>query len=314
MLKVKRSTLAMYLLPMILALTLVSLFPILVTFWLSFTNVSDFHPVTFSPDDDWRYLGLKNYQSVIGSLDSDFPRVFLSTVLYVIVCVVLFVIVGFATALALNNKKIKGLAFWRLGLILPWTVPSAITALIWKFLFHYDFGPINQLLRLGFGSSAGVPWLLQPLPAFIAVVIVNLWLSYPFFTVVILGALQSIPAELHESAEVDGASAWERFRNITLPLVRPAITPAILLSSITTFQMFNTVYLITWQTPSFSNGQRPGFVQFVMIYVYDQILGGHTVNREFGFIGAISVMIFIILFLMTILGLRISRASEEARA
>jgi arabinogalactan oligomer/maltooligosaccharide transport system permease protein len=292
----------------------VSLFPIVITFWLSFTNVSDFHPVTFSPDDDWRYIGLKNYLDAVGSLDGDFPRVFLSTVLYVIACVALFAIVGFATALALNNKKIKGLAFWRLGLILPWTVPSAITALIWKFLFHYDFGPINQLLRLGFGSGAGVPWLLQPLPAFIAVVIVNVWLSYPFFTVVILGALQSIPSELHESAEVDGASAWERFRYITLPLVRPAITPAILLSSITTFQMFNTVYLITWQTASFSNGQRPGFVQFVMIYVYDQILGGHTINRQFGFIGAISVMIFIILFLMTIFGLRVSRVSEEARA
>ncbi len=314
MLKVRRSTLALYLVPMTLALLLVSLFPIIVTFWLSFTNVSDFHPVTFSPDDDWRYVGLKNYLDAVGNLNSDFPRVFLSTVIYVIACVALFVIVGFATALALNNKKIKGLAFWRLGLILPWTVPSVITALIWKFLFHYDFGPINQLLRLGFGSGAGVQWLLQPLPAFIAVVIVNVWLSYPFFTVVILGALQSIPAELHESAEVDGASAWERFRFITLPLVRPAITPAILLSSITTFQMFNTVYLITNLTPSFSNGQRPGFVQFVMIYIYDQIFGGHNVNRQYGAIGAISVMIFIILFLMTILGLRIGRPSEEARA
>src|SRR5690349_3835682 len=101
----------------------------------------------------------------------------LLTFLYVVVCVALFLLFGMLTALALNNPKIKGLTFWRLALILPWAVPSPITALIWKFMFHYDFGTINKLLRLAFGPHAGIPWLTTSWGTFTAVVIINLWLS-----------------------------------------------------------------------------------------------------------------------------------------
>src|SRR6266568_2954165 len=129
--------------------------------------------------------------------------------------------------------------------------------------FNYDFGPINQIGRVFFGHNFGVPWVTSPWWAFTAVVIVNVWLTYPFFTVVILGALQSVPAELNEAAAVDGANAWQRFLNVTLPLVRPAITPATILSAITTFQMFNTVFLITSGGPT-PNPAKPGFTEFVM--------------------------------------------------
>src|SRR5215470_15532904 len=200
MLRVNRATIAAYLIPMFLAIALVNLWPIFYTFTISFTNKSLFHL------DDYHFVGLDNYQQAIGSLQGEFFYVLLQTFLYVVVCVALFLIIGLATALALNNPKIKWLPIWRLLLILPWTVPSVITALIWKFLFNYDFGTLNKLLRLVFGPQAGIPWLTNPWAAFAAVVIVNVWLTYPFFTVVILGALQSIQQDLHEAASVDGAT------------------------------------------------------------------------------------------------------------
>ncbi len=307
MLQVRRSTIAMYLAPMFLAIALVNLWPIFYTFTISFTNKSLFRL------EDYTFVGLRNYQQALGSLEGEFFYVLLQTLLYVVVCVALFLLVGMATALALNNPKIKWLPFWRLILILPWTVPSVITALIWKFLFNYDFGTINKLLRLVFGPQAGIPWLTNPWAAFAAVVIVNVWLSYPFFTVVILGALQSIPSELQEAASVDGASAWQRFRHITLPLLRPAITPATILSAITTFQMFNTVYLITQGGP-ITSALKPGFTSFVMIYIYNKLFGNTAGNPRYGAMAAVAVLLFFILLLLTILSLRASNVTKEANA
>src|SRR5579885_3628269 len=125
MLQVKRSTIILYLLPMFIAVAIINLYPILYTFTLSFTNKSLFHL------DDYHFVGFQNYQQALGSFQSDFLYVVLLTFLYVFVCVALFLIVGMLTALALNNPKIKGLPFWRLALILPWAVPSPITAMTW---------------------------------------------------------------------------------------------------------------------------------------------------------------------------------------
>jgi arabinogalactan oligomer/maltooligosaccharide transport system permease protein len=139
------------------------------------------------------------------------------------------------------------------------------------------------------------------------VVIVNLWMSYPFFMVVILGALQSIPREQYEAADVDGASWWDKLTNITLPLVRPAIMPAIVLSSITTFQMFNTVFLITAGGPLVGAG-KPGVTEFVMVYAYKQVYQ----SRAYGRMGAFAVIIFILLFLATLYSLRVTRITKGA--
>jgi len=291
MLKVSRWTITAYLTPMIVTIALVSGTPILYTIYLSLTNLTFFN-------DDYTLRGLGNYQKLFFTANSDLLFVLGQTVLYVVICVALFLVVGMLTALALNNRKIKGLAFWRVALLVPWAAPSAITALIWKFLYNYDFGPINQIGRVFFGHNFGFPWVTSPWWAFTAVVIVNIWLTYPFFTVVILGALQSVPAELNEAAAVDGANAWHRFLNVTLPLVRPAITPAAILSAITTFQMFNTVFLITMGGPT-PDPSKPGFTEFVMIYMYNRILGATVANPHYGAIAAFAITVFIILGALT---------------
>ena len=309
MLQVKRRTIFLYLLPIIISILFINMTPILYTLYLSFTNNTEFNQAH-------NFVGLTNYKNLVFTPNSDLLYVLGQTILYVIVCVALFVVIGMITALALNNPKIKGTAVWMSLLLIPWAAPSAITALIWKFLFNYDFGPINQIGRVFFGSHFGVPWLTDPAAAFAAVVLVNVWLSYPFFSVVILGALQSVPVELSEAAGVDGANAWQRFWRVKFPLLRPAITPATILSAITTFQMFNTVYLITAGGP-ITNPAKPGATSFVMIYMYNQVLGAAAANIHYAVIASFAITMFIILaalvFLARALGTRGGRVSE-ARA
>jgi ABC-type sugar transport systems, permease components len=307
MLKVKRRTIFAYLFPMLITIALINVTPIIYTLYLSFTNNTEFN-------NAYDIVGLANYFKLLFAANSDLYFVIWQTILYVAVCIALFLIVGLLSALALNNQKVKGLAFFRVALMVPWAAPAAITALIWKFLFNFDFGPLNQITRLVLrqGSSFGINWLNDPFWAFMAVVIVNVWLSYPFFTIVILGALQSIPAELTEAAEVDGATSWQRFFRVTFPLLRPAITPAAILSAITTFQMFTTVWLITQGGPIVSP-LKPGATTFVMIYMYNQVLGATAANVHYAQIAAFSITTFIILGAITFISRTIGNKASESR-
>lgn len=252
----------------------------------------------------WSWL---NGQDALGQLMSmgSFFVVMFRTFLYVLACIPFFFVVGLILALILNNEFLRGRAIWRVLLIIPWAVPSYISALIWQFFFRTEYGTINQLLRLT--GLQGPSWLLHPSLAFIAVVVVNIWMSYPFFTVIILGALQSIPQEQYEAAEVDGANWWQKLTQITLPLLRPAVMPAIVLSSITTFQMFNTVWLITNGGPLRGAGQ-PGATEFVMIHAYKQVFQ----MQNDGYIGAFAVIVFIMLFAATLYSLRLTRITKGA--
>ncbi len=252
----------------------------------------------------WYLLGVQ--ESVGALLDAnDFFVVMFRTFLYVALCIPFFFLFGLILALVLNTENIKGKGIWRTILIFPWAVPSYITALIWQFFFRAEQGTINQLLRI-FGIQ-GPSWLQQDIWAFIAVIIINVWLSYPFFMVIILGALQAIPADQYEAADVDGATWFQQLTTITLPLLRPAVMPAIVLSSITTFQMFNTVWLVTQGGPIRGAGQ-PGITEFVMIYGYKTLFQGD----RYADAGAFAMVIFILLFGATLLSLRLTRITKGA--
>jgi arabinogalactan oligomer/maltooligosaccharide transport system permease protein len=195
---------------------------------------------------------------------------------------------------------------YRTLMILPWAVPALLTAPIWKFFFNNEFGTINNILR-ALGVSNPPAWLGDPVLAWIAVVIVNLWMSYPFFMFIILGALQSVPGELYEAARVDGAGFWVQLRQITLPLIRPAVLPAIVLSALTTFQMFNTVWIITQGGP-FTSVRGMGPTEFVMIYGYRYGIQ----QNLYGLMSAFAVIVFIVLFAATIVNLRTTKLTKGA--
>jgi arabinogalactan oligomer/maltooligosaccharide transport system permease protein len=240
------------------------------------------------------------------SKSGDFFVVNVNSIFYVLLCIPLFFIVGLALALLLNIPDLPGRTFFRVILIVPWAASTVaiMMSLVWKFFFQ-DQGMINQLLALV--GAAGKTWLQDPVAAWVAIVITNIWYSYPFFMVTILGALQSIPGELYEAAEVDGASWWQRLFKITLPLLRPAVIPVIVLSSITTYQMFGTVWAITAGGPS-RGADAPGATDMVMTFAYKQVFQTQAYAR----MGAFAVVIFIMLFAATLYSLRISRVTKGA--
>ena len=249
---------------------------------------------------------LLNVSEAYGQLmdTGDFFVVMFRSVLYVIACLPFFFVFGLTLALILNSEHLKARALWRVLLIVPWGMQAYIAALIWQFFFRGESGTINQLLDIV--GITGPTWLQDPKLAFFAVVLVNIWMSYPFFMVIILGALQAIPSEQYEAAEVDGANWWDKLTSITLPLLRPAVMPAVVLSSITTFQMFNTVYMITNGGPTRGAG-KPGATELVMIYAYRQFQA-----QNYAKIGAFAIIVFVLLFMATLASLRITQVTKGA--
>ncbi len=250
---------------------------------------------------DYEFIGLNNFQEILFPAevsDTNFYFTLGVTVLWTVTNVVLHVSIGLALALVLNNPAVKGRAIFRVLLIVPWAVPNYITALIWKWMFNYEFGAINLMLQ-AVGASK-VAWFGTSFwTNFFANLATNTWLGFPFMMVVSLGALQSIPGALYEAADIDGASRWQKFRGITLPLLKPALFPAIILGTIWTFNMFNVIYLVSGGGPDNQTN-----ILITEAYRFFKVL-----NR-YGFAAAYCVMIFVILFLYTIITNRITKATE----
>jgi len=215
--------------PAFIVLFGVVIYPFLYNVVLSLSNMNLRHI------RDWRIVGFEQYVKVfIEPSQPNFYVVFVKTVIWTIVNLFFHVVLGVTLALILNQKEIRGKGMFRAILVLPWAVPQLIVALTWRGMFNYEYGAINLMLTQWFGLQ-GVQWLKQPLEAFLAVIITNVWLGFPFMMVIALGALQSIPHDLYEAAEIDGASWYHRLRHITVPLIRPVMVPAITLGTIWTF-------------------------------------------------------------------------------
>lgn len=256
------------------------------------------------------FYWLLNIEGAIQTLqsNSDFFIVVFRTILFVIITIPLNYIFGLALALVLNSQHIKFRTFFRAVMVIPWAASTMfiIMALIWQFFFR-DQGTINQILKIF--NITGKTWLQDPTIAFGIIILVNLWFSFPFCFNIILGSLQSIPADQYEAADVDGATYWQQLMNITIPLLRTSVLPAIVLSAIGAggFQMFGTVWAITQGGPSRGAGV-PGSTELVMVYAYKQVFQFNAYAKA----GAFAVVIFIFLFLATLYSLRITRLTKGA--
>ncbi|OAR25538.1 ABC transporter permease [Streptomyces sp. ERV7] len=191
-------------------------------------------------DATYEFVGLDNYVDALS--DPIFVQRLVWTVVWTVCCVSATFLLGLVLANMLN-REFRGRAAYRMMLILPWAVPGFVSVFAWRFLFNRDNGLLNKVLDGG-GISA-VPWLDDPTWAKFSVIAVNVWLGVPFMMVALLGGLQSIPGELYEAAEMDGAGPWKRFLYITVPGLRAVSSTVILLSTIWTFNMFPVIFLLT---------------------------------------------------------------------
>lgn len=238
-------------LPVVLVLAVLVGYPLGRGIYLSFTdaneaNVARTIGVNHIPAT-YRFVGLDNYWKVLSGQEGHFYSRLTWTVVWTASCVLLHYALGLGLALLLN-RKVRFRALYRVLLILPWAVPAFVATFSWRLVFNEKYGVLNAALgRLGLGT---VDWLGDTTLQKVSAVAVNVWLGVPFMMVAILGGLQAIPGELHEAAEMDGASPWQRFRHVTLPGLRPVSGTVILLGTIWTFNMFQVIYLLIGQGAS----------------------------------------------------------------
>ena len=236
-----------------------------------------------------RYIGLANYIGILTARGGDllghgsFYLTLLVTVLWTVVNVFFHVSIGLVLGLALSRPVLRLKAVYRVLLILPWAVPSYVTALAWKGMFQRQFGAVNALLKL-LGAEP-VSWFSHFSTAFAANVATNVWLGFPFMMVVVLGALTSISKDVLEAAEVDGATRWQRFSLVTLPLLKPVLLPAVVLGAVWTFNMFNVVFLV-------SGGEPDGTTDILVSEAYRWAF---TRDNQYGYAAAYAVLIFVLL-------------------
>jgi arabinogalactan oligomer/maltooligosaccharide transport system permease protein len=280
----------LYIAPAIVVMSLVVVYPFIYNTVIAFSNMNLGH------FRDWQLKGLGNFAAVI--TDGMFWYFLFKTILWTTLNVVFHVGIGVFLALLLH-KDIRGRSVFRTLLILPWAVPQYITALTWRGMFNSEYGAINLILDNLFGTQ--VAWLSTEWGAFAACLITNIWLGFPFMMIIALGGLQSIPDSLYEAADIEGANAWQKFYNITLPLLKPVMVPAVTLGVIWTFNNFNVVWLV-------SNGGEPSDTTHILVsWVYK---AAFTYFRM-GYAAAFSMIIFVILFVFSWRFIKRTRAAEN---
>ena len=297
-----------YVVPAMVGMVLLVFFPFVYGIVLSFTDQTIYNsnaPLT----EIW--VGFKNYVSILtdfrvartaadGALVFNYQNFYWTlwvTIAWTVTNVTYGVVVGLILALILNTKGLALKPAYRVLLILPWAMPNYITALIWQGMFHQQFGVVNQFVQM-LGMEP-VSWFETPATSFFTAWATNGWLSFPFMMVISLGALQSIPSDLYEAARVDGASRWQQFRSITLPSLKPALVPAIILSVVWTFNMFNIIYLVT-------AGQPAGSTEILITQSYKFAFQKY----QYGYAAAYSTVIFGILLVYGVFQNRMTKATE----
>lgn len=307
----------MYLLPAFLVMGIITFYPMGFEMWMSFTDYGLPNLRVDAPPPNW--VGLENYLRILrndlGLSNFDFFRTLLFNLFWTFSNVIIHVALGILIAVALNTEGLWFKGIYRAIYILPIIIPQIIIANVWRNMYDPDYGAINQGLAI-IGKFLGlspelfhIRWIDQvdppipgiPLPlSYFALLITNIWLGWPFMTVVATGALQSIPRDLYESAEMDGASGYQQFRYITLPLLRPAMVPAAVYGIVVTFNLFSLIY--------FLSGGGPLRQTEILLTVAFRLVNE---QRLYGVAAAFAVYVFFILLLITLLTNAITRATES---
>ena len=294
LIKTKYAVPIMLVAPAVLGLLVLIVYPLLWELNVSFTKMSlrNFKNPGFLGLEQGMFVGLDNYIEVFTQPVlklTGFWQLFAQTIIWTVVNVFFHVSLGMALALMLH-RKMRGKGIYRALIILPWAIPQVIALLVWRTEYNFEYGAVNQLL--GMIGLATHPWLSDPFWNFAAMVITNVWLGVPFMMVIILGGLQSISNDYYEAAEIDGANARQAFRNITLPLLRPVLTPAIILGTVWTFNNINV--------PFFINQNELETSDILVTALFRQAF---QYNR-FGDAAAFAFVIFLLLLAFTVVYIR----------
>lgn len=278
-------TATILLFPTALSFALFTVFPVGMAIWLSFQQWDLLTPPHF--------VGLKNYVDILLH-DAHFRQAAWNTIYFVVVQVPLSVAVSIALAVALN-QKLKGITVFRTAFYMPIVSSTVSIALVWLWLLNGDYGLINWVLR-SIGIANPPKWFTDVFWAKPGLILMGLWHSAGYYMVIFLAGLQSIPANLYEAAEVDGASPWRRFWSITLPLLSPTTFLVIVLQIMEVFNIFDQIYVMTEGGPS-------GSTETIVFYIYNHAFEWY----HMGYADAMAWILFVIVFGLTIIQFRIQK-------
>jgi arabinogalactan oligomer/maltooligosaccharide transport system permease protein len=309
----------LYLAPAFIIMAVITFYPLIYQVWMSFTDYGIKNLRFDAPPPN--VVGLQNYAQIfsgelpVAIANFNFWNVLAFNLIWTFTNVPFHVIIGVLIAVLLNVKGLWFKRLYRAIYILPIVLPSLVIAVVWRNMFDSQYGAINQALsaiaKLFGGDPVTLRWLEQvdpilklgplPLPlSYFALLLSNIWLGWPFMTIVATGALQSIPGDLYEAASIDGASSRQSFFAITVPLLRPAMVPAAVLGIVTTFNLFNLIYLL-------SGGGPLRQTEILVTTAYRLV----NEQRLYGVAAAFSVIIFFVLLGLTLLTNRITKATER---
>ena len=308
----------LFLLPALLVMAIITFYPLVFQVWMSFTDYGLANLRVNSPAP--HYVGLENYLRILDNNivipNFDFLRILVFNLFWALSNVVLHVVLGVAIALILNVKGLRFKRFYRAIYILPIVIPPIIIATVWRNLFDPTYGAFNQIINGTIGALFKLPpvtldWLNQPNPifsfgplilplAYFALLTTNVWLGWPLNSVVATGALQSIPNDLYEAAEMDGAGWWQQFRNVTLPFLRPAMLPFAIYGFVVTFNLFYLSYFM-------SGGGPFGQTELLVTTAYRLVAEQHLYQVA----AAFAIFEFFILLAITLITNKLAKATAQ---
>ena len=270
--------------PAIICLLVIAVYPILRTFWLSLHEM-----VLTDPGSGYPFIGLKNYVSIFK--DKRALEAILFTLKFTVVTVFFELFIGFAAALIMNKGfKAKGLV--RAAILIPWAIPTSVSAMMWKFIYNDQYGLFNDVLcRLGIidGYKA---WMSTASGSFLALVITDVWKTAPYMALLILAGLQMVPDEMYEAAKIDGANVFQRFRYVTLPTVKTTVLVALLFRTLDAFRVFDLISVMTGG----ANG-----TESISVYAYNNLMK----FLDFGYGSCLAVLIFIVVFIISMIYMKL---------
>lgn len=276
--------------PTLLALALVAGWPLVHTMWLSVTDAALGQPA------DAAFIGLANYADLWG--DPEWWRSVANTLVLTALAVGLEAVLGVAIALVLA-ARFPGRALLRAAVLVPWAIPTVVSAKMWGWMLHDLYGVINELLIALGAIAAPIAWTADRDLALFVVVAVDVWKTTPFVALLVLAALEMIPHEVYEAARIDGAGPWETFRSITLPLIRPALLVAVVFRALDTLRIFDVVYVLTGTTSD---------TMTMAIFVRQQLVD----FQDAGYGSAAATLVFFIIAGVTAVYLTLARIRLEA--
>lgn len=294
---------APYLLPSMISILIFTVFPILYTIYISFTNYT-----MYTPTEEITFVGLANFVEVLtGPFSKVFFPVFAWTLIFAILGTLGNFFVGLFTAIILNNKNIKERGVYKAILVLPWALPATIAILSWQGLLNGSYGAINNALLNLHIIAEPIQWLTNPMWARVAILMVTIWLGFPYMMNVCSGALAAIPKSYYEAAEVDGASKFTQFTKITIPSIAQTAYPLVISSFAFNFNNFGAAFLITQGGPARVATQFAGYTDILASVNY-------KLSTQFGryeIASAISIMIFILIASISYYQMKKSGQFEE---